>query len=329
MSPGPRTEPPNWRPAASRRALVERAELLASIRSFFAERGVLEVETPLLAREAATDLHLHSISATLDAPGVDAAPLYLQTSPEFAMKRLLASGSGSIYQICKAFRDGEAGPSHNPEFTLLEWYRPDFDHHQLMGEMDELLSEVLGTPAAERVTYQELFERHLGLDPLRAEIPALRLAAQDAGLDLHGAEPEDVDGWLHLLLAAVLEPRLGLGQPTFLYDFPASQAALARLRPGDPPVAERFEVYVGGVELANGFHELADPTEQRQRFAADLARRRASGLPELPMPESLLAALEAGFPSCAGVALGIDRLLLARTGGRSLDEVLAFPIDRA
>jgi lysyl-tRNA synthetase class 2 len=303
--------------------------MLARIRSFFAERGVLEVETPLLAREAATDLHLHSIGATLDAPGVETGKLYLQTSPEFAMKRLLAAGSGPIFQVCKAFRDGEAGPLHNPEFTLLEWYRPSFDHHRLMDEMDELLSEVLGTPPAVRVTYRELFEEHLGIDPLRADAPALRAVARDAGLDFVGAEPEDVDGWLHLLLAAVLEPRLGRGRPTFLLDFPASQAALARLRPGDPPVAERFEVYVEGIELANGFHELADPEEQRRRFTEDLARRRSAGLPTLPVPESLLAALEAGFPACAGVALGIDRLLLARTGGRSLTEVLAFPVDRA
>ncbi|MEM7356633.1 MAG: EF-P lysine aminoacylase EpmA, partial [Acidobacteriota bacterium] len=252
--------------------LVRRAGLLADLRCFFAERGVLEVETPLLAAGTITDPHLASLSCEIAA---GAAPrLYLQTSPEFAMKRLLAAGSGAIFQICKAFRDGEAGSRHNPEFTLLEWYRPGFDHHRLMDEMDELLGAILGLPAAERLTYAEAFERHAGLDPHRAPLVDLRAVAGSRGIEIVGAAPDDRDGWLHLLMSHLVEPELGRRRPTFLHDFPASQAALARVREGDPPLAERFEVYSEGVELANGFHELRDAGEQRRRFAADLEQRR-------------------------------------------------------
>ncbi len=330
MSRGPRSSSEDdWQPTASWRNLRRRAEILAEIRGFFAARGVLEVETPLLSAAAVTDLHLHSLATDLDG-----RTLYLQTSPELAMKRLLAAGSGPIYQISKAFRGGgEVGRRHNPEFTLLEWYRPGFDHHALMDEMDELLEQILGVPAAERLTYGELFERHVGLDPHRAGVAELRRAAAEHGLD-PGLGTADRDDWLHLLVGCVLEPRLGRGRPTFVHDYPASQAALARVRPGNPPVAERFEVYVEGVELANGFHELTDPIEQRRRFDADLEARRAagregSGLPAVPIDERLLAALEAGLPDCAGVALGVDRLAMVALGAESLDEVMAMPIDRA
>ncbi len=289
---------------------------------------MLEVETPLLASATVTDLHLASLSCRLDAPGA-AGRRYLQTSPEFGMKRLLASGSGPIYQISKAFRDGEAGRLHNPEFTLLEWYRPGFDHHALMDEVDALLGAVLGAPPAERATYARIFERHLGLDPHRAETAELRAAAEAHGLGLVGAEPADADGWLHLVMSHLIEPRLGLDRPAFVFDFPASQAALARVREGSPPLAERFEVYVRGLELANGFHELRDAAEQRRRFEADLERRRRAGLPAVPLDERLLAALEAGLPACAGVALGVDRLLMLSAGVGDLRQVIAFPIDRA
>ncbi len=249
------------------------------------------------------------------------------------MKRLLAAGSGAIYQICKAFRDGEAGRSHNPEFTILEWYRPGFDHHRLMDEMDELLAAVLDLPTAERSTYAQVFETYLGVDPHRAPVRTLRRAAEAHGVEIAGAAPEDRDGWLHLLMSHVVEPRLGRGRPSFVHDFPASQAALARIRPAaapeEVPLAERFEVYVEAVELANGFHELDDAAEQRQRFAADLERRRAAGLETPPIDERLLDALDAGLPNCAGVALGVDRLLMLMAGLDDLRKVLSFPIDRA
>jgi len=328
----------DWRPTASMEALRIRAGVLATIRSFFAERGVLEVETPLLASTPVTDLHIGALCTRYRGPGADGGrELWLQTSPEFAMKRLVAAGSGPIYQLGKAFRDGEAGSRHNPEFTILEWYRPGWDHHGLIDEVGDLLEEVLrigsgigsGSGSGERITYREAFQRHLGIDPHTAAAPALAGVARDrigaAVPDLGG----DRDGWLDLIMSHVIEPRLGRGGPTFVFDYPASQAALARIRPGDPPVAERFEAWIEGVELANGYHELSDPAEQRRRFEDDLAARRQRGLPAVPMDERFLAALEHGLPDCAGVALGVDRLVMLAAGADRIAEVTAFSIDRA
>ena len=320
-----------WRPTASLEALRLRARLLSGIRAFFAERGVLEVETPCLSAATVTDVHLDSIPAE-----VAGSRLWLQTSPEYAMKRLLAAGSGPIYQLARAFRDGEAGRRHNPEFTLLEWYRPGWDHHRLMEEVEELLRAVLPADRVpsgpgERLTYAEAFRRHAGVDPFDSPIPALAEAAREHG---EGGVPDlgdDRDAWLELLLGTVVERRLGHDRPTFVHDFPASQAALARIRrdEGEPPVAERFELFVHGVELANGFHELTDPAEQRRRFERDLAARRERGLPEPPVDERFLAALEHGLPACAGVALGVDRLAMLAAGTDSIQDVIAFPTDRA
>ncbi|HUF77699.1 MAG TPA: EF-P lysine aminoacylase EpmA [Thermoanaerobaculia bacterium] len=327
----------DWRPTASVETLRLRARLLAAVRAFFAERGVLEVETPCLGAAAVTDPHLQSLATCLAAVGSQRT-LYLQTSPEYAMKRLLAAGSGPIYQLARAFRDGETGRRHNPEFTLLEWYRPGFDHHRLMDEVEELLAATLGgsaapAGAAERITYAEAFRRHAAIDPF-AE-PAERLA-ETARRGAAGAVPdlgEDRDSWLDLLMGTAVTPALGRGRPTFVYDFPASQAALARLRESDPEggpaVAERFELFIEGMELANGFHELTDRAEQHRRFERDLARRRARGLPEPPVDDRLLAALGSGLPDCAGVALGFDRLVMLAAGAAAIDQVLAFPIDRA
>ncbi len=307
--------------------------MLATIRRFFDARGVLEVETPALATAGVTDLHLHGLSTRVTLPG-GPATRYLQTSPEYAMKRLLAAGSGPIFQIGKAFRDDESGRMHNPEFTMLEWYRPGFDHHALMDEMDALLAATLGTAPAERRTYAGLFQEHLDVDAHHADAEALATCAAKAGIEAVGLDDADRDTWLHLLGCHVIEPHLGRSEgdqlrPTFVLDYPASQAALARVTNDDPPVAERFEVYIEGTELANGFHELCDAREQRCRFEADLERRRATGLAAVALDERLLVALEAGLPPCAGVALGIDRLLMIATGAQSIDEVMAFPIDRA
>ena len=307
--------------------------MLATIRRFFDQRGVLEVETPALSAATVTDLHLHSLKVAVEGPG-GPRTLYLQTSPEFAMKRLLAAGSGPIFQLARSFRDGEAGRWHNPEFTMLEWYRPGFDHHRLMDEMDALLAATLGAQAADRQTYGALFERHWGLDPHRAGVAELRDAAS-AALSVAGFDDEtERDPWLHLMWSHRVEPSLGCSEdgpprPTFVFDFPASQAALAKVRPGDPPMAERFEVYVDGVELANGFHELLDAKEQRRRFEADLEQRRLAALPPPPIDERLLAALEHGLEPCAGVALGVDRLVALKLGVDGLAEILAFPVDRA
>jgi lysyl-tRNA synthetase class 2 len=243
------------------------------------------------------------------------------------MKRLLAAKSGPIYQIAKAFRGAEAGRRHNPEFSILEWYRPGWDHHLLMNEIDHLLGTVLDVPKGERLSYAEAFDRHAGLDPHSS--PTNLLQTRVDRLGVLAVEELDRDDLLNLLLTHVVEPRLGRGRPTFVYDFPTSQAALARVRPGDPPLAERFEVFVEGIELANGYHELTDPDEQRRRFSRDLEDRKRRGLPEVPMDDRLLAALESGLPDCAGVALGIDRLVMLKTGADDISQVIAFPIDRA
>ncbi len=321
-----------WQPAAALDALAERARLLASIRAFFAAAGVMEVETPALSASAATDPALESLQTHYHGPGAPPdSRLFLHTSPEFAMKRLLAAGSGPIYQICKVFRGGERGRLHNPEFTLLEWYRPGRDHHALMDELEALVRQVCAeTRPAQRLSYRELFGAHLGIDPHRADEGELKRLAVTAGIG--GAAQLDLDGrdaWLDLLLTHCIEPRMRDLGMVLVYDYPASQAALARVCPGAPPLAERFELYLDGIELANGFHELADAAEQRRRFAADLAQRRRLGLEGVPMDERLLAALGAGLPDCSGVALGVDRLLMAVTGRCSIEEVLAFPIERA
>lgn len=321
-----------WRPTASPEVLQLRARLLARIRAFFAERGVLEVETPMLSMAGTPDPNLHSFGARSTAPGDAARSGFLHTSPEFPMKRLLAAGSGSIYQICKVFRGGEGGRRHNPEFTLVEWYRVGFDYHALMAEVAALVAHALadrrelGPP--ERFTYRDAFRAHAGVDPHAAEAPELAAAARAHGIDASGLAA-DVDAWRDLLLTHRIEPRLGRGRISLLYDYPVSQAALARIRPGNPPVAERFEVYLDAIELANGFAELADAAEQRERFERANAARRARGQREIPLDERFLAALRHGLPGCSGVALGFDRLVMAATGAGDIAEVLAFPFDIA
>ncbi len=324
----------DWRPGASLATLRLRAQVLQRVREFFAQRQVLEVETPVLSVAGTTDPALASLQTRYHGPGLpDGQPLYLHTSPEFPMKRLLAAGAGPIYQLCKVFRDGEAGGRHNPEFTLLEWYRPGWDDDQLMREVEQLVVRVNDgrqpLPAVRRYRYQALFQEHLDIDPLSATVADLRACAQRRGIPVPASMPHDaVDPWLDLLLACYIEPRLGAGL-VFVYDYPASQAALARLRPDTPAVAARFELYWDGLELANGFHELTDAAEQRTRFVADQVKRDAAGLAAVPVDERLLAALEAGMPDCAGVALGLDRLVMKIAGLARIEQAMAFAIDRA
>lgn len=324
-----------WRPSADIATLRLRAALLAQIRAFFTAHAVLEVETPALSAAAITDPHLASFTTRYAGPGPRYGQmLYLHTSPEFSMKRLLAAGSGSIYQIARVFRDGEAGRRHNPEFTLLEWYRVGFDHHQLMTEVTALVTKLLQETRTlaepERWRYRELFQRYLQLEPHQARPQELAACAQRNGLSIPPGMPADeTDPWLDLLLTHLIEPHLGQGRLSFIYDYPASQAALARLKPGEPLMGERFELYLDGIELANGFHELGDAAEQRHRFALENRKRVALGLPAMPIDTHLLAALESGLPDCAGVALGFDRLVMLAAGKRSLQEVIAFPIDNA
>jgi lysyl-tRNA synthetase class 2 len=315
-----------WQPGATRDVLAARAALVRAVRAFFEARGVLEVDTPILSAHATVDRHIESI-ATADGG-------WLQTSPEFAMKRLLCAGSGPIWQIAPAFRRGEAGRHHNPEFRLLEWYRPGFTHLELMDEVEALV-QALGVGiggAFERLTYRDAFGRHAGLDPFVATVAELQARAQATGrapTTVDADEASDRDFWLDLLMSHVVGPPLGAARPTFLFDFPASQCALARVRAGDPPVAERFELFWHGVELANGFHELADAVEQRRRFEADQAARRARGLRVPPYDAHLVAALETGLPPCAGVALGIDRLFMLRENLPDIAAAMAFDASRA
>lgn len=321
-----------WHPSASLQHIAARAAMLGRVRGFFASAGVLEVETPILSRSGVTDPALASLTtrASLAGYGPDQR-LYLHTSPEFAMKRLLAAGAGSIYQICKVFRDDERGRFHHPEFTLLEWYRTGWDHNRLMDDVADVVRAALNRPdlRVERIGYRQLFLDGLDLDPWCASESQLRETACQAGIaDARRLELER-DGWLDLLLTQCLEPRLGRDCMTFVQDYPPSQAALARIRPGVYPVAERFELYIDGIELGNGFHELSDPVEQRARFRSDLDTRRSLGQTEPPLDAHFLAALEAGLPDCAGVALGLDRLLMIATGADHIDAVLAFPVERA
>lgn len=316
----------NWQPTASIEQLRQRATLLASIRQFFSERQVMEVDTPAMSHATVTDIHLHTFQTEFVGPGyADGSKLFFMTSPEFHMKRLLAAGSGCIYQINKAFRNEENGRYHNPEFTMLEWYRVGFDHHQLMDEMDDLLQRVLSCEEAERMSYQQAFIDVLGVCPLEGSMDELKVVAGQLGLsDI--AEPEsDRDTLLQLLFSVGIENKIGQVVPAFVYDFPASQAALAKINPQDARVAERFEVYFKGIELANGFHELDKPKEQLTRFEQDNAKRLAMGLKPQPIDHHLIAALEAGLPDCAGVALGVDRLIMLALGCDHIDQVTAFP----
>ena len=297
-----------------------RAAILTRIRTFFAARDVLEVETPVLGARTVTDPHIESFRVE---------ERYLQSSPESAMKRLLAAGSGPIYQICKAFRKGESGPRHNPELTLLEWYRPGFDHHQLMDEVEALLEEVLEVGAAERVGFGSLFERHVGIDPHRATLADLAEKGRELLGPVGEAQSLHIEDWLSLLMARVVEPELGMVSPVFVYDYPTPLAALARIRNQEPPVAERFEVYFRGVELANGYHEIVEPARLRARFEQERVRRRELGREPVELDERLLQALEHGLPECSGVALGVDRLIMLAVGAASIREVIDFPFESA
>lgn len=319
----------SWQPSASIANLLKRAAIMAEIRRFFADRGVLEVDTPAMSQATVTDIHLFPFKTRFVGPGAAAGlDLYLMTSPEYHMKRLLAAGSGPIYQLCRSFRNEEAGRHHNPEFTMLEWYRPHYDMYRLMNEVDDLLQQVLECDSAETLSYQQAFIRHLEVDPLSADKTQLREVAAKLGVgDLANAE-EDRDTLLQLLFMLGVEPKIGQDKPAFVYHFPASQAALAEISTEDHRVAERFEVYFKGIELANGFRELTDSREQRQRFEQDNRRRAARGLPQQPIDTNLLDALASGMPESSGVALGVDRLVMLALKAEQLSDVIAFAVDR-
>jgi lysyl-tRNA synthetase class 2 len=311
-------------------ALQLRARLYELVRVFFSARQVLEVETPVLSAAGNTDPNMQGFSTTFNGH-VDAGARerWLRTSPEYPLKRLLAAGVGDCYELGRVFRNGEAGGRHNPEFTMLEWYRLGWDHRRLMQETIVLVEAALALVqrrAEVRITaYRQLFLDELGIDPLRASIDELR-----APLAAFGIGPEGLgrDDWLDLLITHKLQPAFPRDRITVIHDYPASQCALAKIRPGDPPLAERFELYLGRYELANGYHELNDAAEQRGRFERDNAVRRERGLREIPLDENLLGVLDA-MPACAGVALGVERLLMCLADTDAIADVLAYPFAQA
>jgi lysyl-tRNA synthetase class 2 len=319
---------PDFLPTAPLNNLRMRAGMLRRLREFFYERGFLEVETPTLSVDTVVDRHLDPFSFMVRAGGEERT-MWLQTSPEFGMKRLLAAGAEAIYQVSRVFRQEERGPLHNPEFTLVEWYRTGDDLDAGMTLVSDLCETLLGRGPAERLSYAAAFERYVGLDPHTADIDALMAAARTCGSPPESLSPEDRDGWLDWLLTERVQAHLGVQRPVLLYDFPASQAALAQVWLGPLPLAERFELYVDGWELANGYHELLDADELRRRNASANELRRADGKPALPAESRLLAAMEHGLPPAVGCALGFDRLVMLPAGAKSIEEVIAFPWERA
>lgn len=321
-------------PTADLETLRLRAKVLAQIRGFFDQRGYLEVDTPLLSHDQVIDANLEPLVVAKAHAGND---LYLQTSPEFAMKRLLVAGLGSIYQLGKVFRRAERGQRHNPEFTMVEWYGVGTDHFEQMRLTEALVREVAANSQAihlteipfRRTTYAEAFQRHVGIDVFAQSTSDLERIAAEKGVDIPASmSADDRDGWLNLLIACLVEPHLGSESPEFLYNYPASQAALACVQRGQPPetydTAERFELYIHGIELCNGYHELADPTELRARIRKEWTTR--DGIP--PVKSRLLSAMEAGLPACSGVAFGVDRLIMIIAGKQTIDEVIPFPVER-
>lgn len=307
--------------------------MLAEIRRFFYERQVLEVETPLLCSTTGTDPQLDFFSTLYHSPPRNLT-VFLQTSPEFAMKRLLAAGSGSIYQICKAFRNSECGRLHNPEFTILEWYRLGFNLYELMEEVGILLQQLFGSslqvPSIKQISYQQLFRQVTGLDALNFNLADYQGYARQSGYEEALALcVEDPVLWLDFLFSHCVQPQMEQQQIYLVYGYPAILSSLARINLQDSRVSERFEVFINGIELGNGFFELADADEQAQRFDLEIQLRQQRGLPLVDKDLRLLAALRSGLPDCSGVAIGLDRLLLLLSNSRSLDEVLAFPFAHA
>ena len=327
------TDDQSWLPQASLDVQRLRARVYQNIREFFKQRNILEVDTPCLASATSTDVHINSFTTHFDGSSSDGLQqqYYLSTSPEFFMKRLLAAGSGSIYQLCHVFRQSEFGAQHNPEFTMLEWYRVGMQYHDLMEEVATLVQLLLkqDLKTTEYLTYQQAFVRYIEIDPLSASTSELQQCAEKFGFCTSAAGTADKDLYLDFLMSHQVQPRLGNARLTFVYEYPASQCALAQLSPGNDQVAERFELFVQGVELANGFQELTDAQEQLARFESDLKVRAQQGADVVQYDSHLIDALNAGLPDCSGVAVGIDRLIQLMLDQKKLGDVLAFPFNRA
>ncbi len=322
----------SWEPACSLELIRLRAELLQAIRCFFYAENVLEVETPILCQAIGTDPYLDFFSTCQQAGAQET--LYLQTSPEFAMKRLLAAGTGSIYQITKAFRKGESGRYHNPEFTLLEWYRQGYDLQQLMGDVELLLSQLLPdgyfSEKAQRVKYADIFYQYTGLDALQFDRPRYSLVAGQLGFsEAISLCADEHTTWLDFLFSHVVQQHLGQAGLCMVYDYPACLPSLARLKLDNPLVVERVEVFIRGIELGNGYYELQDVQQQNSRFEQEILLRQRNGAEKVRKDERFLAALQSGLPDCSGIAIGLDRLLMIISQADRIDEVLAFPIENA
>jgi lysyl-tRNA synthetase class 2 len=319
-----------WQPAASREVVHLRARMLRDIRAFFDQRGVLEVETPLLSSACVTDPNLNSFGTRYREQ-----PLFLNTSPEYCMKRLIAAHGDAVYQICKAFRDGELGPKHNPEFTLLEWYRPGYGMFELMNEVEELMGLFgslygLNISGVQKITYADAFQRAAGINPHTVSAEECRSCAVRHGIEQPVGLEEAVDEWLDWLLTQLVMPSFSSSGLTFLYDYPSSQAVLSKLYTDQNgfTVAARFELFYGETELANGFDELLDAVEQAGRFERENSYRAASGMQAAVIDEYLLQALQHGLPACSGVAVGLDRLLMLLADEDVIERILAFPFAR-
>jgi lysyl-tRNA synthetase class 2 len=323
----------SWQPTLTWEYAQKRAQILQTIRHFFNERNVVEVETPALSQGTVTDVHLEAITCRYNflsnSSDEQATTLYLQTSPEFHMKRLLASGYGCIFQIAKAFRHEGAGRYHNPEFTLLEWYRLGFDHFSLMSEVSDLLKIVLACSEPTQITYQNLFIKQVNLDPLTAtRTQLLTLIEHHNKLSEWLINEKDNDILLQFVFSEIIEPHIGNESPCFVYNFPCSQASLAKICIEEPRVAQRFECYFQGIELVNGFNELTDKDAQLQRFQVDNLTRKALSIREKPVDQKFLAALDHGLPQCSGVALGVDRLIMLALKIKHIEQTMSFPVDR-
>lgn len=323
-----------WQPTLTWQNAQKRAVILQQIRQFFAERDVIEVETPALSQGTVTDVYLDAFvckhNFLADSSVEESVELYLQTSPEFHMKRLLAAGYGCIYSLAKAFRHEQAGRHHNPEFTLLEWYRVGFNQFDLMFEVAELLKAILACNEPLFISYQDIFTETININPLTASFTELVtvLGHYDKSADWL-IEQNDPDALLQFIFTEIIEPTIGINAPCFVYNFPVAQASLAKISPQDARVAERFECYYHGIELVNGFNELTDANEQKKRFQQDNAKRVKQGLPARAIDDNFIAALNHGLPQCSGVALGVDRLVMLALPCKYINETLTFASDKA
>jgi len=316
----------DWQPSASVNIISQRANMLNIIREFMQAHSILEVETPVLCHAAVTDPHIESLNTVLSCPDqTESKTLFLQTSPEYAMKRLLASGIGAIYQISRVFRDKEMSKLHNPEFTLLEWYQLGYDHHTMMGEVEKLV-KLLGFKRCDRISYADIFKYHTGIDPHNSKDDELLRTAKMLGLHSH---TDDKSFLLDFIFNEKIAPNLSRETPTFIYDFPKCLSALAKLSQDSPSRAERFELYINGVEIANGFNELCDANEQKHRFEINRAIRKQNDKINYAIDKRFIDALDHGLPACAGVAIGLDRLLMMLVQCDDIKQVLTFPVDMA